>query len=120
MARLDRLLANLGYGSRREVQGLVRKGAVVFDGAAVSDGGLKVPVVADLPTRLTIAGAPVDPPAPLTLLMHKPLGVVCSHQERSDVVPNPSRSTLSTQLFCRTVWAISTWSVSTSKQKLPT
>lgn len=81
MARLDRLLANLGYGSRREVHALVRKGAVIFDGATVSDGGLKVPVVADLPTRMTIEGAPVDPPAPLTLLMHKPLGVVCSHRE---------------------------------------
>jgi 16S rRNA pseudouridine516 synthase len=81
MARLDRLLANLGYGSRREVNTLVRKGAVIFDGVAVSDGGLKVPVVADLPTRMTIEGAPVDPPAPLTLLMHKPLGVVCSHRE---------------------------------------
>ncbi len=81
MARLDRLLANLGYGSRREVHALVRKGAVVFDGAAVSDGGQKIPVVADLPTRMTIEGAPVDPPAPLTLLMHKPLGVVCSHRE---------------------------------------
>lgn len=81
MARLDRLLANLGYGSRREVQGLVRKGAVVFDGVAIGDGGQKVPVVADLPERLTIEGAPVDPPAPLTLIMHKPLGVVCSHRE---------------------------------------
>ncbi|MDP1643677.1 MAG: 16S rRNA pseudouridine(516) synthase [Phenylobacterium sp.] len=81
MARLDRLLANLGYGSRREVQGLLRKGAVVFDGAALSDGGQKIPVVPDLPERMTIEGAPVDPPAPLTLLMHKPLGVVCSHRE---------------------------------------
>lgn len=81
MARLDRLLANLGYGSRREVQGLLRKGAVMFDGAALSDGGQKIPVVPDLPERMTIEGAPVDPPAPLTLLMHKPLGVVCSHRE---------------------------------------
>lgn len=81
MARLDRLLANLGYGSRREVQGLLRKGAVVFDGATLSDGGQKIPVVADLPERMTIEGAPVDPPAPLTLVMHKPLGVVCSHRE---------------------------------------
>ncbi len=81
MARLDRLLANLGYGSRREVQGLLRKGAVVFDGAVLSDGGQKIPVVPDLPERMTIEGAPVDPPAPLTLLMHKPLGVVCSHRE---------------------------------------
>ena len=80
-ARLDRLLANLGYGSRKEVQALVRAGAVVFDGLAVRDAGQKVPIVADLPARLTISGAPVDPPAPLTLIMHKPLGVVCSHRE---------------------------------------
>ena len=78
MARLDRLLANLGYGSRREVGALVAKGQVVFDGAAVKDSGAKIPIVADLPTRMTIAGQPLDPPAPLTLLMHKPLGVVCS------------------------------------------
>ena len=30
---------------------------------------------------MTIDGRPVDPPAPLTLIMHKPLGVVCSHRE---------------------------------------
>lgn len=81
MARLDRLLANLGYGSRREVNALVREGRVVLDGAALKDAGAKVPVVADLPARMTISGKPVDPPAPLTILMHKPLGVVCSHKE---------------------------------------
>ncbi len=81
MARLDRLLANLGYGSRKEVQALARTGAIVFDGQAIKDTGYKVPISAELPQRLTIGGAPVDPPAPLTLLMHKPLGVVCSHRE---------------------------------------
>ena len=81
MARLDRLLANLGYGSRREVNGLVREGRVVFDGEPLKDSGTKVPVSADLPARLTISGQPLDPPAPLTLIMHKPLGVVCSHRE---------------------------------------
>jgi 16S rRNA pseudouridine516 synthase len=30
---------------------------------------------------MTIRGRPVDPPAPLVLIMHKPLGVVCSHKE---------------------------------------
>jgi 16S rRNA pseudouridine516 synthase len=81
MARLDRLLANLGYGSRREVAALVREGRVVLDGVPLKDSGAKVPVVADLPARMTISGKPVDPPAPLTLMMHKPLGVVCSHKE---------------------------------------
>ncbi len=81
MARLDRLLANLGYGSRREVNALVRAGGVVLDGVTLKDAGAKVPIVRDLPARMTISGAPVDPPAPLTLIMHKPLGVVCSHRE---------------------------------------
>ena len=81
MARLDRLLANLGYGSRREVNALVRDGRVTLDGAALKDAGAKVPVSPDLPARMTISGKPVDPPAPLTILMHKPLGVVCSHKE---------------------------------------
>jgi 16S rRNA pseudouridine516 synthase len=40
-----------------------------------------VAVTADLPDRMTIRGRPVDPPAPLVLIMHKPLGVVCSHRE---------------------------------------
>ncbi len=81
MARLDRLLANLGYGSRREVGALVARGQVLLDGSVVKDTGAKIPIVPDLPARMTIAGRPVDPPAPLTLIMHKPLGVVCSHRE---------------------------------------
>jgi 16S rRNA pseudouridine516 synthase len=81
MARLDRLLANLGYGSRREVTGLVARRQVVLDGAVVKDAGARIPVSADLPSRLKVAGQPLDPPAPLTLLMHKPLDVVCSHRE---------------------------------------
>jgi len=81
MARLDRLLANLGYGSRKDVQALISGGKVVLDGKVLKDIGAKVAVTADLPERMTIRGAPVDPPAPLVLLMHKPLGVVCSHKE---------------------------------------
>ena len=81
MARLDRLLANLGYGSRRDVQALVSAGKVVLDGVAIKDAGQKIAVTADLPQRMKIRGVPVDPPAPLVLIMHKPLGVVCSHRE---------------------------------------
>jgi 16S rRNA pseudouridine516 synthase len=80
-SRLDRLLANLGYGSRREVQYLIGAGAVILDGEVQTDVGRHVPIVAELPERMTIDGQPLDPPPPLTLLMHKPLGVVCSHRE---------------------------------------
>ncbi|OXE37579.1 MAG: 16S rRNA pseudouridine(516) synthase [Phenylobacterium zucineum] len=81
MARLDRLLANLGYGSRREVAALARAGRIVLNGRPLTESGAKVPVTADLPLQMTINGVPVDPPAPLTLIMNKPLGVVCSHKE---------------------------------------
>lgn len=86
MARLDRLLANLGYGSRKEVQALVAGGKVTLDGAVLRDAGARIAVDATLPERMTIRGAPVDPPAPLVLMMHKPLGVVCSHREDGEKV----------------------------------
>lgn len=79
--RLDRLLANLGYGSRREVHALVRDRAIILDGQAVTDAGARIALTPDLPERLSIRGVPVDPPAPLVLMMHKPPGVVCSHRE---------------------------------------
>lgn len=81
MARLDRLLANLGYGSRREIAQLVQHKQVVLDGVVLKDAGAKVPVTPDLPQRMTVVDKPVDPPSPLTLIMHKPLDVVCSHKE---------------------------------------
>jgi 16S rRNA pseudouridine516 synthase len=79
--RLDRLLANLGYGSRRDVQAMIVGGDVVLDGAPARRIDAKVDATPDLPERLFIEGCPVDPPRPLTLMLHKPAGVVCSHRE---------------------------------------
>jgi len=81
MARLDRLLANLGYGSRKDVQALVAGGKVVLDDKVLKDAGARIAVDETLPARMTVRGVPVDPPAPLVLIMHKPLGVTCSHKE---------------------------------------
>jgi len=96
MARLDRLLANLGYGSRREVAALVAHKQVELDGVVLRDVGARIPVAADLPARMTVVGRPVDPPAPLTLVMHKPLEVVCSHREAGrsvyELLPNRWRA----------------------------
>ena len=79
--RLDRLLANLGYGSRREVQSLVDAGEVRLDGTVLNDAGQRLAITADLSQRMSVNGRPLDPPPPLVLVMHKPLGVVCSHKE---------------------------------------
>ena len=84
--RLDRLLANLGYGSRREVQALAAAGRVRLDGAAVLDADRRLALHADLAERLTVSGRPLDPLPGMALMMHKPLGVTCSHKVDGDLV----------------------------------
>ncbi|MDB5451986.1 MAG: pseudouridine synthase [Caulobacteraceae bacterium] len=84
--RLDKLLANLGYGSRREVASLVEAGLVRLDGGEVARADDKVTPTPDLPTRLKVRGSPVDPPPGLILMLHKPLGVTCSHKEDGALV----------------------------------
>jgi 16S rRNA pseudouridine516 synthase len=84
--RLDRLLGNLGYGSRKEVQQMADAGWIVLDGAALRDASQRIVLGPDLPQRLTVRGRPMDPPPGLALMMHKPLGVTCSHKETGELV----------------------------------
>lgn len=79
--RVDRLLGNLGYGSRKEMHGLVAARQVVLDGVALTDAGARIAIGPDLPARMSVMGKPVDPPPPVVVMMHKPVGVVCSHKE---------------------------------------
>jgi len=85
-ARLDRLLGNLGYGTRKDIQRMAAAGLVRLDGVQIRDAAKHVPIGPDLPERLIVRGEPVDPPAPLALMMHKPLGVVCSHKEDGELI----------------------------------
>ena len=77
MRRLDQLLANLGYCSRREARGWIQGGRVTVRGQVTDDFGAK----AD-PADVRVDGEPLDHPAGLLLLVHKPVGLVCSHDER--------------------------------------
>ncbi len=79
--KLVKLLANLGYGSRREVEGFLRKGAV-------TDRGGKVLGERDFPPHgeILFKGEPLDPPAPLTLMFHKPDGYTCSTEDPGDTI----------------------------------
>jgi 16S rRNA pseudouridine516 synthase len=79
--RLDRLLANLGYGTRRSVQNLFNSGFVTLDGVEVEDSSDHVVLSPDLPSRLLVEGEPLDPLPGLTILLHKPTGYTCSHKE---------------------------------------
>jgi 16S rRNA pseudouridine516 synthase len=77
MRRLDQLLANLGYCSRREARAWVQDGRVTVCGQVADDCGAK----AD-PADVRVDGEPLDHPEGLLLLLHKPVGLVCSHDER--------------------------------------
>jgi len=84
--RLDRLLANLGYGSRREVQQLLDLGLVSLDGVTLRDGDQRIAVTPDLSARMLVDDEPLDPPPGLALMLHKPVGVTCSHKEQGPLV----------------------------------
>ncbi len=84
--RLDRLLANMGYGSRREIQALAKNGRILLDGEPVRDADRRIPLTDDLPARMTLDGKAIDPPPGLTLMLHKPPGVTCSHKEAGPLV----------------------------------
>ncbi len=85
-ARLDKLLANLGYGSRREVQTLIEGGRVILDGEAETDPSQRVYVTADLATRMTVSGVALDPPPGVLLMVNKPLGVTCSQKDTGPLI----------------------------------
>jgi 16S rRNA pseudouridine516 synthase len=84
--RLDRLLANMGYGSRREAQQLVNAGLVILDGVEIEEADQRIAVTPDLSQRMRVQGKPLDPPPGLVLMLHKPLGVTCSHKEAGPLV----------------------------------
>jgi 16S rRNA pseudouridine516 synthase len=84
--RLDRLLANLGYGSRREMQMLARNGRIKLDGAPLRDIEQRMALDEQLRQNLHIDGEALDPLPGLVLMMNKPLGVTCSHKEAGPLV----------------------------------
>ena len=77
MRRLDQLLANLGYCSRREARAWIEASHVTVGGAVAEDYGQKA-----RPADVRVDGEPLDNPDGLLLLVHKPAGLVCSHDER--------------------------------------
>lgn len=77
MRRLDQLLSNLGYCSRREARGWIEDGRVVVAGSEADDAGMKVD-----PADVRVDGEPVDHPDGLLIMLNKPAGLVCTHDQR--------------------------------------
>lgn len=79
--RADRLLGNLGYGSRRELGICIKGGDLVVGGRTITDPGAALPYDKDILAAATFQDEKLDPIAPLTLMVHKPRDYTCSHDE---------------------------------------
>lgn len=79
--RLVRYIANLGYGSRREAAGMLRAGRITrSDTTPLAEG--------DSFTHddVRIDNEPLDPAPGAVVMLHKPVGYVCSTSEASRLV----------------------------------
>lgn len=74
--RLDKLLSSLGYCSRKEVASLLREGIITHTDNLYLKSDTKV-----AHEDILFEDEPLDPPQGIVILMHKPLGYVCSHDD---------------------------------------
>jgi len=76
-----KLIANLGYGSRKEV-------AIMFREGRVTDGDGEVLYADDKVGHgeIRIDGEPLDPPSGLLIVLHKPVGYTCSTKDPGRVI----------------------------------
>ena len=79
--KLVKHLANLGYGSRKQVALMFREGRITdVDGEVM---------YADDPLdhgNLRVDGEPLDPPHGMLLMLHKPVGYTCSTKDPGRIV----------------------------------
>lgn len=74
--RLEKLMSRLGYGARKDVPYWIKEGWLTVDGRPALSASQKV-----LASQVQLEGEALDHPDGLTVVYHKPLGVVCSRKE---------------------------------------
>jgi 16S rRNA pseudouridine516 synthase len=79
--KLVKLLANLGYGSRKDVAAMFRAGMVTDANGEVLYADDKV-----AHDDIRIDGEALDPPAGVLLMLHKPVGYTCSTKDPGRIV----------------------------------
>ena len=79
MERLDKIIANRGIASRREVKELLRQGRVLVDGVPASAPDVKVSAET---AAITVDGVPVSSERYTYLLLHKPAGVLTATEDK--------------------------------------
>jgi 16S rRNA pseudouridine516 synthase len=79
--KLVKHIANLGYGSRKEVQWMFREGRITDAAGEVLYADDQVDHDA-----IRVDGEPLDPPSGLLLMLHKPTGYTCSTKDPGRIV----------------------------------
>ena len=88
--RLDRCLANSGYGSRSEVKNLIKNGKVSVDGQLVRDSGW--PVDEHRLPDIRVSGQPIRMLRQVHLMLNKPAGLITAlddpkHRTIAELIP---------------------------------
>lgn len=80
--RLDKVLAHLGIGTRKEIQRLARAGLITVDGAIITNSAFKLE-----PThaRIEVAGEPLEYQKFFYLLLNKPRGYITSTKNHDGI-----------------------------------
>lgn len=81
MERLDKILGNLGYGSRKEIKGIIKKKLVEVDGDIAKDSSMQVDVDRNI---ITVNGERIIYRKYIYLMMNKPQGVVSATFDNYD------------------------------------
>ncbi|MDD7795750.1 pseudouridine synthase [Clostridium sp. 'White wine YQ'] len=81
MERLDKILSNLGYGSRKEIKAIIKKGLVKIDGEIAKDNSLQVDPEK---SQIIINGEEIIYKKYIYLMMNKPAGVVSATFDKYD------------------------------------
>ena len=79
--KLVKLIANLGYGSRKDVTQLFRSGRITD-----ADGEVLYTDDVVAYESIRVDDEPLDPPVGLVLMLNKPFGVTCSRKDPGRVV----------------------------------
>ena len=97
---LERLLASMGFGSRKDARGLVRMGLVELDGKVLDDPFIEFK---ERPEFITVNGEEAPTVEKLYVMLYKPTDVECSHNARDHkpVYDSRIRVTLSTRSKAR-------------------
>lgn len=81
MERLDKVLSNLGYGTRKEIKQVVRKGLIEVNGEIVKDNGMQIDPEVD---KVLVNGEEIFYRKYIYLMMNKPDGVISATFDNRD------------------------------------